>query len=271
MPASIERAGNWLFLNGLAGDFDEVKAQLKQAGSDLSLVARLDQYYADFDPVAPYQAARKAAFAPHEVAPSTSVVIKNLKRRMELHVLAATAASGYRAERLSGGLNRPDTSGYSPCLRMGDLVFMAGQLARDSAGKLAAHGVAEETAHIVRHRIAPALEASGSGLDLVLKAQAYVSDPAAFNRCWDGLFGGEPPPTAVMHVALPAFLSREATVEINVVAAHASARRRIRKAGAARSLDGLVFVGGGEALPAGARAVRLLDFGSVVDTWGYAA
>jgi enamine deaminase RidA (YjgF/YER057c/UK114 family) len=271
VPASIERAGNWLFLNGLTGDFDDVKAELKKAGSELSLVARLDQYYADFDQVAPYQAARKAAFAPHEVAPSTSVVMKNLKRKMELHVLAATAASGYRAERLSGGLNRPETSGYSPCLRMGDMVFMAGQLARDSAGKIAAHGVAEETAYIVRHRIAPALEASGSGLDLLLKAQAYASDPAEFSRCWPQFFTGEPPPTAVVPVVLPAFLSSEATVEINVIAAHASARSKIRKGAGMRGLDGLVFIHGAAALPVGSRAVRILDFGSVVDAWGYAA
>lgn len=262
MPASIERAGNWVFLNGLSGDFDEVKAELQKAGSDLSRVARLDQYYAGFDHVPPYQAARKAAFAPHEVAPSTSVVLSRGKP-VELYVMAATAASGYSAERLSGGLNRPETSGYSPCLRMGDMVFVAGQLARDGAGKIAVHGVAEESAYIVRNRIAPALEAAGSGLDLVLKVQAYASDPVEFARCWS-----VEAPTAVVPVALPAFLSREATVEINVIAAHASARSRIRKGDGMRSLDGLVFMD--RALP-GIRTVRVLDFGSVVDLWGYAA
>ncbi|MGQ0651369.1 MAG: RidA family protein [Betaproteobacteria bacterium] len=270
MRALIERAGKWVFLSGLSGDFDELKAELEKAGSALELVARLDQYYADFDQVAPYQAARKKAFAPHEVAPSTSVVVKGLKRSIDLHVLAATAASGYRAERLSGGLNRPDTSGYSPCLRMGDMVFVAGQLARDTFGRIAAHGVAEETAYILRNRVVPALEASGSGLDLVLKAQAYISGHVSdFQNEWESAFGSDVPPTAVIPVQHPAFLSREATVEINVIAAHASARQRLRKEGPMRSLDGLVFSDG--ALPDGARTVRRLEFGSVVDVWGYAA
>ena len=269
MPASTERAGNWVFIDGLSGDIEALKAALHEADSSLALVARLDQYYAGFDRVAPYQAARKKAFAPHEVAPSTSVVFPGFTDSIHVNVMAATKASGYRAERLSGGLNRPDTSGYSPCLRMGDMVFMAGQLARDAAGNIAAHGVAEETAYIVRNRIAPALEASGSGVDLVLKAQAYVSGRASnFHDAWKRAFG-DVPPTAVIPVQHPAFLSREATVEINIIAAHASARHKVRRQGTSRILDGLVFADG--PLPAGARTVRRLEFGSVVDVWGYAA
>jgi len=272
----IERAGNWVFANGLSGDFEEVKRALERAGSSLSLVARLDQYYADFDHVSPYQAARKAAFAPQEVAPSTSVVLSR-GQKVEVHVMAATTASGYRAERMSGGLNRPETSGYSPCLRMGDMVFMAGQLARDAGGKIAARGVAEETDYILRNRVVPALEAAGSAADLVLKAQAYVTgDIADFRRAWSGFFGVDLPPTALVPVPHPAFLSREATVEINIIAAHAWARSRIRRTGKTRRFDGLVFTDSAErrehvdAALAGARKVRILDFGGVVDVWGYA-
>ena len=276
MRGLIERAGNWVFANGLSGDFEEVKRALQRAGSSLSLVARLDQYYAGFDHVPAYQAARKAAFAPHEVAPSTSVVLSK-GPNVELHVIAATAASGYRAERLSGGLNRPDTSGYSPCLRMGDLVFMAGQLARDGDGKIAVRGVAHETDYILRNRVVPALEAAGCAADLVLKAQAYVTgDVGDFRRAWSAFFGADLPPTTVVPVPHPAFLSREATVEINIIAAHAWARSRIRRVGKTRRFDGLVFTDGTErreeadAALAGARAVRVLDFGRVVDVWGYA-
>jgi len=282
----VERAGKWLFA---AGDFDEIRSQLP-----LSHVVRLDQYYTTFAAVAPYQAARKAAFAPREVAPSTSIVVSRLPRGASIQV-HAMAILDEAPTHLKAGLNRPETSGYTPCLRAGDLVFMAGQLARDGAGKLAARGVGAETVYMLRHRIAPALEASGSGLDLVLKAQAYVSDPARlpeFWSAWKEAFPAGVPPTLAVPLEHPAFLTRDATVEINIIAAHADARRRVKNVDCAvcsRLLDGLLFLEGlgseAEAQAAlraaAARPVRVLRFGPeigiapgahpVVDVWGAVA
>ena len=252
MPGSTEfvRAGSWVFATGLRGPaspelFRRMAAGLEAAGSSMSRVARVDQYYPDFSCVAPYQAARKQAFEGRQVAPSTSVVVSNVASQVDLQVIAATSESGYVPAEVSTGLNRPDTSAYAPCVRVGDLVFVAGQLARDASGKLAARGVRAETQYIVQQRLGPALQAAGSGLDLILKAQAYVSRPqemAAFHEAWRE--AGSPPTTAVP-VRHPAFLTREATVEINVVAAHDSARTRVRDiASKARLLDGLLFAGG---------------------------
>jgi enamine deaminase RidA (YjgF/YER057c/UK114 family) len=251
VPASIElvRAGHWLFATGVRGAaspelFRRIEDALAQAGSSISRVARLDQYYADFSCVPPYQAARKHAFKERQVAPSTSVVVSALRdaaSQVDLQVIAATSESGYSPREVETGLHRPDTSAYAPCLRVGDLVFVAGQLARDAAGALAAHGVAAETRYIVERRLVPALQAAESALDLVLKAQVYVSgDVREFRSVWPESF-----PTTVIPVRHPAFLTREATVEINVIAAHASARSRVRDIdGRARLLDGLLFVGG---------------------------
>ena len=295
MPVSTEfvRAGNWLFGTGLRGPaspelFRRLETSLAAAGSSMSLVARLDQYYPDFSCVPPYQAARKQAFQGRQVAPSTSVVVSHVASQVDLQVMAAASASGYVPTEVSTGLNRPDTSGYAPALRVGDLVFVAGQLARDGSGKLAAHGVEAETRYIIRERLLPALEAAGSGLDLILKAQVYVTQP------------GEIPafaPATVVRVRHPAFLTREATVEINVIAAHRSARARIRDIkGKARMLDGLLFVNEVSSLQAAAEifdlshVVRGLFFhakgaapadpgfpytaievesGPVIDLWGY--
>ena len=309
MPASIElvRAGNWLFATGVRGLaspelFRRIEAALAEAGSSFSRVARLDQYYADFSCVPPYQAARKQAFKGRQVAPSTSVVVSGLRdtaSQVDLQVIAATSESGYAPREVDTGLHRPDTSAYAPCLRLGDLIFVAGQLARDASGALAAHGVAAETRYIVERRLVPALQAAESALDLVLKAQAYVSgDVREFWSVWH-----EALPTTVIPVRHPAFLTREATVEINVIAAHASARSRVRDIeGRARLLDGLLFVGGVDSLAQAAeifaaagtdlsRVVRALFFhaagsaparaafphtamevqaGTTVDLWGYA-
>lgn len=307
MPASIDvvRAGHWLFATGVRGAatpelFRRIEAALVEAGSSMSRVARLDQYYADFSCVPPYQAARKQAFEGRQVAPSTSVVVSRLEEsagQVDLQLIAATAESGYMPREIDTGLNRPDTSAYAPCLRVGDLVFVAGQLARDASGKLAAHGVAAETRYIVEQRLVPALQAAESALDLVLKAQAYVSgDARDFRSVWP-----EALPTTLIPVRHPAFLTREATVEINVIAAHGSARARVRDIqGRARLLDGLLFVGGVSSLAQAAgtfaaagtdlsHVVRALFFhaagaapaardfpstalevaGSTVDLWGY--
>jgi len=255
VPGSTEflRAGHWVFGTGLRGAaspelFRRMAAGLDAAGSSMSSVARVDQYYPDFSCVPPYQAARKQAFQGRQVAPSTSVVVSALgdaSSHVDLQVLAATNESGYQPVEINTGLNRPETSAYAPCIRVGDLIFVAGQLARDASGKLAAQGVHAETQYIVHERLAPALQAAGSGFDLILKAQAYVSRPQeipAFERAWRQAGA---PPTTVVPVRHPAFLTREATVEINVLAAHRSARARLREVGAkARLLDGLLLAAG---------------------------
>ena len=258
MPASTEfvRAGNWVFGTGLRGAaspelFRRMEAGLAAAGSSMSRVARLDQYYPDVSCVAPYQAARKQAFGRRQVAPSTSVLVGKLQdaaSQVDVQVIAATSASGYVPSEVQTGLNRPESSGYAPCLRVGDLVFVAGQLARDASGQLAAHGVSAETEYLLQRRLVPALQAAQSGLDLVLKAQVYVSQPAdmaAFREVWKQAFGNRAPPTTVVPVRHPAFLTREATVEVNAIAVHRSARSRVREIeGQARMLDGLLFVRG---------------------------
>ena len=225
----------------------------------MSLVARLDQYYPHFRCVAPYQAARKRVFEGRQVAPSTSVIVSGLqepKAEFDVQVIASTAESGLVPEEIGAGLNRPDSSGYAPCLRVGDLVFVAGQLARDASGKLAVHGTEAETDYVFRNRLLPALRAADSGPDLVLKAQVYLSENlgeknearSRFQTLWSEAFRGAVPPTTVVAVRHPAFLTSEATVEVNLIAARRSAvgrLRRIERSGVRASmLDGLVFVGG---------------------------
>jgi enamine deaminase RidA (YjgF/YER057c/UK114 family) len=256
--AGFVRAGNWVFGTGLrAADpqslFQRMERGLKEAGSSMSRVARLDQYYPDARCVPPYHLARKQAFGPGQIAPSTSVIVSALSdpdAQMDVQVLAAADVSGYVPRPVSAGLNRPDASGYTPCLRVGDLVFLAGQLARDGSGELARHGTEAETEYLIERRLAPALAAAESGLDLLLKAQVYLSraqDRPAFQRAWTRAFDGSVPPTTVVSLRHPAFLTSGATVEINLLGAHRSARERVRRVAdevEARSLDGLLFVPG---------------------------
>ncbi len=298
----VVRAGNWVFGTGLRATaanglidqavlrpgrpldappkaqreaqkiFERMAAHLAEAGSSMSRVARLDQYYPDASAVDPYHVARKQALA-GQVAPSTSIIVSrllNLDAAMDVQVIAATSASGYTVRRVQAGLDAPQTSGYAPCVRVGDLIFVAGQLARDATGNIAHEAkppagqlwngtrISLEAAYLISRRLAPALEAAGSRLDLVLKAQVYLShaeDLPAFWQQWAQAFGTRIPPTTLVPVRHPAFGTSEATIEVNLIAAHESARGRLRDVqcdveliGAgmlpACVLDGLVFVAG---------------------------
>jgi enamine deaminase RidA (YjgF/YER057c/UK114 family) len=263
-----------------AAIFQRMGTHLEQAGGGLARVARLDQYYGDPRSVDPYHVVRKKALA-GQVAPSTSVIVDGLLNpgaSMDVQVIAATRASGYRVEPAGqASVNVPQTSGYAPCVRVGDLVFVAGQLARDASGNLAAEAqvpagqlwngtrIRLETDYLVRHRLLPALAAAGSRLDLVLKAQVYLTrgdDFAAFWQVWAEAFGGVVPPTTIVPVRAPAFGTSAATIEVNLVAAHESARARVQDIRCdvelvgpemlpARALDGILFVAGLMALEDG--------------------
>ena len=301
--APIIRAGKWIFGTGLRATmgnglmepsvlkkgrplnsppkaqreaeviFERIKGQLSEAGGSISRVAQLDQYYTNARSVDPYHVARKQALS-SQVAPSTSVIVDrllNINSDMDVQIIAPTDASGYAIERIAlSNLNAPQTSGYAPCLRVGDMIFVAGQLARDATGNIAAQAMVPtgqqwngtriklETNYLIEKRLVPALNAAGSGLDLVLKAQVYLShetDFSAFWQTWSQAFGARVPPTTVVPVTHPAFGSREATIEVNVVAAHESARGRVHDVDCeisfvgtgmipARKFDGLLFVAG---------------------------
>lgn len=297
------RAGNWIFGTGLRATlgnglmdpsvlkngrplnappksqreaqliFERVKEQLHQAGGSISRVARLDQYYPDARSVDPYHVARKLALS-GQVAPSTSVIVNrllNLDAEVEVQIMAPADASGYAIERVARtNLNAPKTSSYAPCLRVGDMIFVAGQLARDATGNIAAEAklpsgqlwngtrIKLETDYLIEKRLIPALDAAGSTLDLILKAQVYLSherDLPAFWQSWSQAFGGRVPPTTIVPVTHPAFGTCEARIEINIIAAHGSARARVHDIECevsfigsemipARTFDGLLFVAG---------------------------
>ena len=253
--------------------FSGMDAQLQAAGSALSKVARLDQYYPSPAFVDPYHEVRKSALA-GQVAPSTSIIVGrllNLDASMDVQVMAATLESGYECRPVgTDRLNVPQTSGYAPCLRVGDMIFVAGQLARDGSGNIAAAAqmppgqqwngtrIRRETDYLISERLIPALTAAGSNMGLVLKAQVYLShasDLPAFWQSWSRAFGGRVPPTTVVPVRHPAFGTIDATIEVNLVAAHETAAARVRDIEcdvsliaddmvAARSFDSVLFVAG---------------------------
>jgi 2-iminobutanoate/2-iminopropanoate deaminase len=107
---------------------------------------------------------------------------------------------------------------YSQAIRVGELVFVSGQLPVDPAtGKLVEGDVAAQTERVFRN-IGAILEAAGSSLGSLVKASVFLADLddfTAMNEVYARFAGEAPPARSTFQVAaLPA----GARLEIEVVA-----------------------------------------------------
>ena len=71
---------------------------------------------------------------------------------------------------------------YSPGLRVGDFIFVSGQVPRDPAtGKIVGDTIEEQTTQVIEN-IKAILAAGGATLADVVKVSAHLSDLALFER-----------------------------------------------------------------------------------------
>lgn len=75
----------------------------------------------------------------------------------------------------------PEAKGpYSQAMRYGELVFVAGQLPLDPAtGQVAEGGFQDHVRQAIRN-VEAVLKAAGSGLDRVVRVNAYLTHPSQF-------------------------------------------------------------------------------------------
>jgi 2-iminobutanoate/2-iminopropanoate deaminase len=107
---------------------------------------------------------------------------------------------------------------YNQAIRIGDLVFVAGQLGiRLGTGDLAGPTVQEQTEQVMQN-LAAILEAAGSGLDKLVKTTVFLvdlGDFAGMNEVYARHVGDAPPARSTVGIgALPS----GALVEIEAVA-----------------------------------------------------
>ncbi len=96
---------------------------------------------------------------------------------------------------------------YSQAVRIGDLVYTAGQIPLDPAtGKMVSSAIEAQTRQVLTN-LSAVLEAAGSGLDSIVKMTVFMTDLGQFaqmNAVYAEFFPGEPPArSAVEVVALP--------------------------------------------------------------------
>ena len=110
---------------------------------------------------------------------------------------------------------------YSQGIRLGNLVFTAGQVALDPAtGQVVAPGITEQTTRVMEN-LKAILEAAGSSLAQVVKATVFLkdfNDFAAMNAVYGTYLAPEgvaPPARTTVEVSR---LPKDVLVEIDMVA-----------------------------------------------------
>jgi len=107
---------------------------------------------------------------------------------------------------------------YSQAIRVGELVFVSGQLGlRAGESAICGEGIEEQTRQVLTN-VKAILEAAGSGIDKLVKTTVYLTDLADFaamNSVYAEFVGDVPPARATVQVAA---LPSGALVEIDAIA-----------------------------------------------------
>ena len=100
----------------------------------------------------------------------------------------------------------PRIGPYSQAVRVGDLVFTAGQPGIDPATGRAAGETFEAQARQALDNLREVLEDAGSRMERVVKVTCYIADAGAFgelNVLFEEYFPGSPPVRSAPVIALP--------------------------------------------------------------------
>jgi 2-iminobutanoate/2-iminopropanoate deaminase len=95
---------------------------------------------------------------------------------------------------------------YSPAIRAGTMVFVAGQVPLDPATNTPVEGSIEDQTRRTLENMKAILEAAGSSLERVVKVTIFLADIddfAAVNGVYAGYFPGTPPARSTIAGTLP--------------------------------------------------------------------
>jgi 2-iminobutanoate/2-iminopropanoate deaminase len=130
--------------------------------------------------------------------------------------MSNTTGGGLRPVPISVSGVPPNNATYSQAVRLGDLLFLSGQLGM-RAGALVEGGIQEQTRQALDN-VATVLTEAGSSLDRVAKVNIFITDFSLLpkmNEVYAGYFPHRPAKTTVEIVRL----DKGALIEIEVVAA----------------------------------------------------
>ncbi len=199
------------------------------AGSSLDHVVKAQVFLTDLNNFAAFDEVWREYFEappPRTTVGTTGLLVKDTLIEIDLIGYAPGADVTHRVVTSD---NPKPLANYSEAVRVGDLVYAAGQLASDfktgvppEARKHAnfpfyGSDIALQTEFILKN-LQRTFTAAGSSLDHVVKAQVFLTDLndfAAFDEVWRRYFKVPPPRTTVGTTGL---LVKDTLVEIDLVA-----------------------------------------------------
>jgi len=215
------------------------------AGSSLDQVVKAQVFLTDLDDFAAFDEVWREFFKvppPRTTVGTTGLLVKDTLIEIDLIGYAPGAALKHEVVTSS---NPKPLANYSEAIRVGDLVFAAGQLASDFKTGIATEArrhpsfpyygsdIALQTEYILKN-LKNTFETAGSSLDHVVKAQVFLTDLddfAGFDEVWRKYFKVPPPRTTVGTSGL---LVRDSLIEIDLIGyvPRAGLQREVIKSGA---------------------------------------
>jgi reactive intermediate/imine deaminase len=198
------------------------------AGSSLEQVVKAQVFLTDLNDFAGFDEVWREHFKvppPRTTVGTTGLLIKDTL--IEIDLIAAVPATGAKPQVVTSANPKP-LANYSEAIRVGDLVFAAGQLASDfktgvppEAKRQASFpyygsDIQLQTEYILKN-LQRTFEAAGSSLDHVVKAQVFLTDLGdfdGFDQVWKRYFKVPPPRTTVGTTGL---LIRDTLIEIDLI------------------------------------------------------
>jgi len=221
--------------------FATIEAALKEAGTSVTQGVWLNQFVTSREHVDPYHEVRRDFIRPPRPASTTvaqpELLAPDATVQVDMVVIdpgLAPAKEGIAVDTIPQPLAG---AGYSPAVRVGDYVFVAGQMATDFRTGIPAeaqvNGIFWEGSSIRRQtefilkNLKLTLEAAGSSMAHVLKAQIWLADINDLPRmedAWRVAFPQDPPARTVLSAA--DFGVTGGIIEINLVAVRRDGRTR---------------------------------------------
>jgi enamine deaminase RidA (YjgF/YER057c/UK114 family) len=204
----------------------------------------IEQYFTSRTHFEPYRTVGRD-YLPDDRPPSTALPCRALSAEeavLEVDFTAMLPADGSTRRRISTADSPQVLGGYAQGVRVGDWIFLAGATPADHTKTSAPYPgglgtavapdartdpnmwygspIERQTEYIMTSKQAAVLEAGGSSIDRIVKADVYLSHPAedlrGFHTVWKSLFGDAAPATTV--VPIDGFGSEGSRIEIGIVA-----------------------------------------------------
>ncbi|MDP7386479.1 MAG: RidA family protein, partial [Nitrospinota bacterium] len=183
----------------------------KAAGTSLDNVVKAQVFMMDLKDFNAFDEVWKQHFKtppPRTTVGTTGLLVKDTL--VEIDLIAYVPKKGLKAKAVKSGAPQP-LANYTEAVRVGDLVFAAGQLASDFKTGIAPEAKVDPAfpyygsdikrqADFILKNLAKTFKAAGTSLDNVVKAQVFMMDLKdfnAFDEVWKQHFKTPPPRTTV--------------------------------------------------------------------------